>query len=169
LDWSWRSVYLAITFAGISAFPLHLLVSYFLSLLAGHRASFSEVSWSGSLHSVVGDQSTDCTSSTHPDMTARAISQPIRRLGWEMAAEFCLRNISIHARKVLLHAVNLRHGTDGTALLPLRRKLCYGFLSPLKIHRPRPGSNPLTLGPVASTLTTSPPRTDTDCCVKLLW
>jgi hypothetical protein len=65
-----------------------------------------------------------------------------------MAAEFCLRNISIHARKVLLHAVNL----------PLRRKLCYGFLSPLKIHRLRPGSNPRTLGPVASTLTTSPPR-----------
>jgi hypothetical protein len=30
-----------------------------------------------------------------------------------MAAEFCLRNISIDARKVLLDAVNLRHGTDG--------------------------------------------------------
>jgi hypothetical protein len=30
-----------------------------------------------------------------------------------MAAEFCLRNISIHARKVLLLAVILRHGTDG--------------------------------------------------------
>jgi hypothetical protein len=30
-----------------------------------------------------------------------------------MAAEFCLRNTSIHARKVILHAVNLRHGTDG--------------------------------------------------------
>jgi hypothetical protein len=30
-----------------------------------------------------------------------------------MAAEFCLRNISIHARKVLLHPVDLRHGTDG--------------------------------------------------------
>jgi hypothetical protein len=29
------------------------------------------------------------------------------------AAKFCLRNISIHVRKVLLHAVNLRHGTDG--------------------------------------------------------
>jgi hypothetical protein len=29
-----------------------------------------------------------------------------------MAAEFCLRNISIHARKVLLHAVNLRHGKE---------------------------------------------------------
>jgi hypothetical protein len=27
--------------------------------------------------------------------------------------EFSFRNISIHARKVLLHAVNLRHGTDG--------------------------------------------------------
>jgi hypothetical protein len=43
-----------------------------------------------------------------------------------------------------------------TALLPLRRKWCSGFLSPLKIHRS--GSNPRTLGPVASTLTTSPPR-----------
>ena len=69
--------------------------------------------------------------SIDPDVTARAIWQAVRRLGWEMAAEFCLRNISIHARKVL---------------------------SPLKIHRPRPGSNPRTLGPVASTLTTSPPR-----------
>jgi hypothetical protein len=56
-----------------------------------------------------------------------------------MAAEFCLR-ASFHARKVLLHAVNLRHGTDG-------------FTSP-----PRPGLNPRTLGPVASTLATRPPR-----------
>jgi hypothetical protein len=30
-----------------------------------------------------------------------------------MTAEFSLRNINIHARKVLLHAVNLRHRTDG--------------------------------------------------------
>jgi hypothetical protein len=29
-----------------------------------------------------------------------------------IAAEFCLR-VSIHACRVLLHAVNLRHGTDG--------------------------------------------------------
>jgi hypothetical protein len=41
-----------------------------------------------------------------------------------------------------------------TALLPLRRKWCSGFLSPLKIHRLQPGSK----CPVASTLTTSPPR-----------
>jgi hypothetical protein len=27
--------------------------------------------------------------------------------------EFSLRNISIHAGNVLLHVVNLRHGTDG--------------------------------------------------------
>jgi hypothetical protein len=45
-----------------------------------------------------------------------------------------------------------------TSLLPLRRKSCYGFLSPLKIHRPRPGLNPRTLAPVVSTLTTRPPR-----------
>jgi hypothetical protein len=47
-----------------------------------------------------------------------------------------------------------------TALLPLRRKACYGFYH-LKIHRPRPGLNPRTLGPVASTLTTRPPRATT--------
>jgi hypothetical protein len=41
-----------------------------------------------------------------------------------------------------------------TALLPLRRKWCSGFLSSLKIHRPRSGSNTRTLGPVASTLAT---------------
>jgi hypothetical protein len=32
-----------------------------------------------------------------------------------------------------------------TALLPFRRKACCGFLSPLKIHRPRPGLNPRSL------------------------
>jgi hypothetical protein len=30
-----------------------------------------------------------------------------------MAAEFCLQSIFFHVRKVLLHAVNIRHGTDG--------------------------------------------------------
>jgi hypothetical protein len=32
------------------------------------------------------------------------------------------------------------------------------YFPSLKIHGPRSGSNPRTLGPVASTLTTSPPR-----------
>jgi hypothetical protein len=39
-----------------------------------------------------------------------------------------------------------------TALLSLRRESCYGFLSPLKIHRLRPGLNLWILGPMASTL-----------------
>jgi hypothetical protein len=68
-----------------------------------------------------------------------------------MAAELCLRNISIHARKVLLHAVNLRHGTDGFTSPP--KEAVLRIFITLK--------NPLTSagGPVASTLTTSPPRT----------
>jgi hypothetical protein len=44
------------------------------------------------------------------------------------------------------------------ALLPLQRKLCCRFLSPLKIHHPRLGLNPWTLGPVASTVTIAPLR-----------
>jgi hypothetical protein len=39
-----------------------------------------------------------------------------------------------------------------TALLSLRRKSCYGFLSPLKTDCPRTGLNPRTVGPMASTL-----------------
>jgi hypothetical protein len=46
-----------------------------------------------------------------------------------------------------------------TALLSFRRKSCYGFLSPLKIHRHRPGLNPRTFGPMATTMTTRPPKT----------
>jgi hypothetical protein len=42
------------------------------------------------------------------------------------------------------------------ALLPLRRKVCCEFLSPLEIHCI--GLNPRPLSPVASTLTTTPPR-----------
>jgi hypothetical protein len=54
-----------------------------------------------------------------------------------------------HACKVLLHALNLWYGTNGFTSPP---KSCYGFLSPLKIHRPQLGLNLWTLGPVASTL-----------------
>jgi hypothetical protein len=43
-------------------------------------------------------------------------------------------------------------------LLSFRRKSCYGFLSPSKIHCPRPDLNPRTLGLMASTITTSPLR-----------
>jgi hypothetical protein len=50
----------------------------------------------------------------------------------------------------------LRHGTD--ALLPLRRKLSYGFLLPLKVHPLGPGLDPPTVDPMVGTLTCRPPR-----------
>jgi hypothetical protein len=56
-----------------------------------------------------------------------------------MAAEFC-RRASFHARKVLLHAVNLRHGTDGFTSPP--KEVVLRIFITLKIHRPRPGLNP---------------------------
>jgi len=51
---------------------------------------------------------------------------------------------------VLLHAVNLRHGTDGFTSPPKAR---WGFFRPL-----RPGLNPRTSVPKASTLTSRPPK-----------
>jgi hypothetical protein len=46
------------------------------------------------------------------------------------------------------------------ALLPSEGKRAVDFLSLLKLHRPRLGLNPRTLGPVASTLTTRLSRTN---------
>jgi hypothetical protein len=43
------------------------------------------------------------------------------------------------------------------ASLPLRRKGCSGYLSPLKIHRLGRDLNPQTLGSMASTLTIALP------------
>jgi hypothetical protein len=63
-----------------------------------------------------------------------------------------------------------------TALLSLRRKSCYGFLSPLKVHHPRHGLNSRTLGRMANTVSTRPPRTtrlysknDTNILYVVLW
>jgi hypothetical protein len=72
------------------------------------------------------------------------------------AFEFSLRNIFIHARKVLLHAVNLRHGTDGFTSPP---EVVLRIFITLKNPSTSVGIEPANLGgPVASTLTTSPPR-----------
>jgi hypothetical protein len=51
-----------------------------------------------------------------------------------------------------------------TALLhfPSEGRRATDFIT-LKIHRPRPVLNPRTLGPVASTLTTRPPRATGTC------
>ena len=50
----------------------------------------------------------------------------------------------------LLHAANLRHGTDGFTSPPKEGVL--RIFSPLKIRRLRPGLNPRTWAPKASTL-----------------
>jgi len=50
----------------------------------------------------------------------------------------------------LLHATNLRHGTDGFTSPPKEGAL--RIFSPLKIRRLRPGLNPRTWVPKASTL-----------------
>jgi hypothetical protein len=52
--------------------------------------------------------------------------------------------------KDLLHAANLRHGTDGFTSPPKEGVL--RIFSPLKIRRLRPGLNPRTWVPKASTL-----------------
>jgi hypothetical protein len=53
----------------------------------------------------------------------------------------------------------LRHGAND--FTSLWSKACCRFLSPLKIHFPRQGLNPRTLGPITITLTTILPRTTT--------
>jgi hypothetical protein len=73
------------------------------------------------------------------------------------------RTTAIHFRDSL-HALK-SYDMGPTALIPLRMKACCGLLSPLQI-RPRPGLNPRTLDPMATTLTITPPRTTT---LKLQW
>jgi hypothetical protein len=53
--------------------------------------------------------------------------------------------------RVLLHAANLRHGTDGFTSRPKEGML--KIFSPRKIRRLRPGLNPQTWVPEASMLT----------------
>jgi hypothetical protein len=64
--------------------------------------------------------------------------------------EFCL-NTDFHVTFTdLLHAVKLRHGTDGFTSSPKARSVEEFFA--LKIRRLRPGENPRTWVPKASTL-----------------
>jgi hypothetical protein len=58
--------------------------------------------------------------------------------------QFSLRNISIHARKVLLHAVNLRHGTDGFTSPP-KEVVLRSFIN-LKNPSTSVGIEPANLG-----------------------
>jgi hypothetical protein len=79
--------------------------------LYGLGPPLSLVTWSAHLWQF-GDQPTGRAVQLNPDVPARAIWQAVRRLGREMEAIWLTQHF-IHARKVLLHAVNLRHGTDG--------------------------------------------------------
>ena len=81
-----------------------------------------------------------------PRLTRRESSK-LRKVelfvGQKLDRWFCLEmpTSTIHAR-VLLHAVNLRHGTDGFTSPP-KEGVLRNF-SPLKIRRLRPGLNPRT-------------------------
>ena len=61
----------------------------------------------------------------------------------------------------LLRAVNLRHGTTGFTSLPKEGVL--RIFSPSKIRRPRPGLNPRTWVPTASTLPLDHPSRKVNC------
>jgi hypothetical protein len=63
---------------------------------------------------------------------------------WDFKSSFTCRKI-------------LRYGTF-PLYFPSERKVCCGFLSPLKFHLLGRVLNPQPLGPMASTLTTTPPR-----------
>ena len=70
--------------------------------------------------------------------------------GWELSGNFCL-NVDFHTTfRDLLHAANLQHGNDGFTSPPKEGML--RIFSPLKIRSLRPGLNPRTWVPKASTL-----------------
>ena len=70
--------------------------------------------------------------------------------GWEMFRQISSRIRLPRNSRDLLHAANLRHGTDGFTSPPKEGVL--RIFSPLKIRRLRPGLNPRTWVPKASTL-----------------
>jgi hypothetical protein len=86
--------------------------------------------------------------SIHPDRTASSRSGD---LGEKWPLNFAYET-SLH----LLHAVNLRHGTGGFTSPP--KEVVQRIFITLKNPSTSAGIEPATLGPVASTLTTSPPR-----------
>ena len=87
-----------------------------------------------------------------PGVSTRDRSSERRNyLGREIADEFFLKMPDFHVTfRDLLHAVNLRHGTNGFTSLPKEGVL--RTFSPWKIRRLRPGLNPRTWVLKASTL-----------------
>jgi hypothetical protein len=96
------------------------------------------------------DVPTFATRRPHACHHARAPSGGRWNCGREMSGKFCL-NADFHVTfRDLLHAVKLRHGTDGFTTPPKEGLLRIFFA--LKILRLLPGANPRTWVPKASTL-----------------
>jgi len=94
---------------------------------------------------------TFATRRLHACPHARAPSGGRWNCGREMSGNFCL-NSDFHVTfRDLLHAVKLRHRTDGFTSPPKKGVLRIFFFA-LKIRRLRPGVNPRTWVPKASTL-----------------
>jgi hypothetical protein len=79
----------------------------------------------------------------HPVVTTRDSSGEAGKHGWEKWPLNFAYEVSFHARKVLLHAVNLRHGTYGFTSPPKEGVL--RILSPLKSNSSA-GFEPANLG-----------------------
>ena len=95
-----------------------------------------------------------------PTFSARCLhvqrrERPLAAEGGTLRGREIFRQISSRIRlppnsRDLLHATNLRHGTDGLTSPPKEGVL--RIFSPLKIRRLRPGLNPRTWVPKVSTL-----------------
>ena len=96
------------------------------------------------------DAPTFATRRLHACHHARAPSGGRWNCGREMSGKVCL-NADFHVTFTdLLHAVKLRHGTDGFTSPPKKGVLKIFFA--LKVRRLRPSANPQTWVPMASTL-----------------
>jgi hypothetical protein len=91
-----------------------------------------------------------------PDLTTRDLWRS-RRWARERGNENFVYSSLWDFKSSLTRRKILRHGTF-PLYFPSERKVYCGILSPLKIHRLGRVLNKQPLGPVASTLTTTPPR-----------
>ena len=79
--------------------------------------------------------------------------------GREMADEFCLKMPDFHVTfKDLLHAVNLRHGTNGFTSPPKEGELRIFFFRPEKSNDFGWGFEPANLGTKGQHATSRPPK-----------
>jgi len=96
------------------------------------------------------DFPTFATRRLHACHHARVPSGGRLNCGQEMSVKFCL-NVDFHVTfGDILHAIKLRHGTDGFTSPPKEGVLKIFFFR--KIRRLRPGLNPRTWVPKGSTL-----------------